>query len=144
MRIPLILSEIIHFFVSTIIVILFWNSVPASLLLFFVYGITVFVDTDHLLDYGLYLYKSRKKPSLTYFLTGKYFKDSNCLYILFHSWEIPIVLFVLYFLTNNVIFLVIACSFTGHYIVDYCTNFVRPESYFFFFRYRSGFTNICA
>jgi hypothetical protein len=144
MKVPLVLSELYHLITATVIFILFFGSIPVVHLLFLVFVSSFLVDVDHLLDYGLFLFRTKNPISLKYFLTGMYFKKSKQFFIMFHSWEIPILLSILYLVTTDVIYLIVSYCLIGHYFVDIFTNKVRLESYSLLYRWHTGFTDICS
>ena len=84
------------------------------------------IDLDHLLDYFIYLKRSGKRFNLNFFLSGKYFEENKKVIVIFHSWEIAIFLYVLYYfiedyLLKNLFFFTFL-SYLIHIIIDQLTN----------------------
>lgn len=55
--------------------------------LFWALALGWLVDVDHLLDMTLVLAARRQRPTLEYFLRGRYFGQTPRVYVLLHAWE---------------------------------------------------------
>lgn len=96
----------------------------------------VLVDIDHLIDY-FFAYGTNFK--LSYFMRGRQFHKSNKTYILFHSWELVFILFILTFqlsdlLTLRPLFLSFSFAYFLHLLFDSLINHMRAPSYFLLYR----------
>jgi len=137
----LITTEIIHLSLSTVIGLLFW---PTSGIFGLVGAICAgfLVDSDHLIDYLIYL-KNWRKFSLKQFISSEQFVKTNKLYIFFHSWEYGLIFLILGITLNQPIITTISISYLTHLTIDQLTNDVRPTTYFILARARHGFVNQC-
>ncbi|MBD3355128.1 hypothetical protein GF361_04035 [Candidatus Woesearchaeota archaeon] len=120
---------------------LMW-ALPAALLYFlitqevyssFAFLLTaVFIDIDHVLDYIL----AYGKFDIKYFLRGRWFKKK--LYVIFHSYELVLILLFVYFQTNNSLVLAIALGITYHFITDmvYYKSELKKKILFYSLIYR--------
>ena len=84
------------------------------------------IDVDHLLDYYIYLKRTGKSIDLKFFFSGKYFKENKKVIVIFHSWEIAILMFIYYFLSETPLikelFFYTFLSYLTHIIIDQFTN----------------------
>lgn len=135
----LIITEIIHF-VSAVAIF-----IPSSLLFGTKIGAlsfmgAFFIDGDHMIDYIFIVLKKKSKFSIKTFLKANFFKDSSKLYLIFHSWELALILIIAYFWTFNPFFLVLGFSMSTHLLVDRFTNEVKFFSYLLIYRLVKGFS----
>ena len=95
------------------------------------------VDLDHVIDY--FLHKGLKFD-LRSFISGQHYHDTNTSYILFHSWELILVLGVLLiFNKKKDLLFPIFLGLLFHLIWDYLTNPIHWYTYFLIGRYLQGF-----
>jgi len=102
------------------------------------------IDFDHLVDYffafGIHF-------NLNYFLKGYQFLKSDRMYIPFHSWELVILLLILFLVLSNfknrVVLKTILLSFCValffHLIADVWVNKIPTTSYFLIYRIKNNF-----
>lgn len=126
------------------IISVFTKSTVAGLLCFFS---GFLVDVDHVLDYVVNegpknfslknIYRTcRKLP---------FQKEKSRLkkvYLVFHSWEAVIIIFIGYLLFKNKYILAIAVGYTSHLFLDVWTRAFHPMAYFISYRYRKGFSPV--
>lgn len=134
----LFFHELIHFFTSFFVGYLGMKIFEPNIFFFLTsYAAGFFVDVDHLFDYffafGLHF-------KIGFFFTGKQFLKSDKLYIIFHSFELEIILIFLYlFIQSNPLFLIFFISHITHLISDIFINHMPLKSYFFFYRLKNNF-----
>ena len=127
-----------HLIVSTGLgmIMLLWLKSWAAAGACFVSGILI--DLDHHLDF----FWAKNKIPLNYqeLRTFCKFDKHGKLFLIFHSYESLIVLWLLiYYLQLNVVWLGIAVGLTVHLFFDQFTNPIKPFFYFFIYRVRVGF-----
>lgn len=122
-------NEIIHFISALLGAVVFYSfthNFSQSIILIIV---ALAIDVDHLIDYFIYLRRSNKTFSFSYFLAGKYFHAQNRIYVFFHAWEWVVIL-LLYSLAGwGSIYGAIAAGLAIHYVVDTATNNVTVDTY---------------
>ena len=112
----------------------FTKSVYAGLLCF-LFG--YLIDFDHVIEYALqYGFKNFK--SKTIYQTCKLVLFDR-LYLVFHAYEIMIILWVATVVTKNIYLLGISIGYSSHLIMDVITNPVLPFSYFMTRRFLKQF-----
>ena len=136
---PLYTHELIHFIFSLIAGYIGY-LISGDLSSFF-WGLLggFFVDADHFIDYFLAF---GLKFKVSYFLKGYEFLKSDKIYILFHSWEFVILLFLFFlyfknftnFITLQTIVLSFGIAYFLHLLFDSYINHLRPLSYFLIYR----------
>lgn len=133
-----------HFIVSISLGTIVWiltNSFFASLVCFFS---GFFIDVDHIMEYIVHFgWKkfSLKKCYLAYEQPGKQdgfyqFKKS---YVVFHSNEFAVVLWLLAIYTQNIIIFGSALGYSSHLLLDNIGNHMHPYSYFILWRVKNNF-----
>lgn len=142
----LIIHEIGHtamYFLLAIILMHCLNikKVPWKLLLFG-YFVSVFIDSDHLLDY--FIYKNALTLNIKEFLTSDYFSANGKIYVLFHAWEWVLLLIVSYFVTRKkypaVLF--VATGLIAQLIFDTISHGFDPRVYLITYRIINNFSNL--
>ena len=129
----LIRNEIIHLLVSVFFALIFFpvlglfQGLAVSLLFGF------FVDLDHLFDYGFYLKRKESKFSISQFIAGSYFTKCPFLTPL-HSWELCLIIFIIYLSTPNPYILLACLALTTHLFIDQLTNNIVPLHWFLIYR----------
>jgi len=131
--------EGIHFIVTVILSIVIYFISKNILFVLVTFCLGMFLDSDHLVDYFMYLIKFKRKFSTKEFISGSYFSEWKKFITPLHSWEIVLLNVLLYQITNNVIFVAITLALTEHYLIDYLTNDVNKKAYFFLFRLNNKF-----
>lgn len=130
----LYLHELTHLTLSLLVGLIIWKIsgnfyvLPAALMGGF------FIDLDHLIDYYLAFGATF---NLSYFLKGYSFLKTDKIYVLFHSWELVIILFLA--LPTQPLFLSFSLSLFLHLTFDVFTNNMRVQSYFLLYRLRNKF-----
>lgn len=118
-------NESIHFLFSLVLALSFFTSMSPFLSLLLSFSLGFFIDLDHLLDYGLYLIEKKRKFSFKQFVSGSYF--TKCPFFTpLHSWELCVILFIVYFLTINPYVLLAGISLLFHLFIDQLTNNIAP------------------
>ena len=97
----------------------------------------VLIDLDHHLDY----FFAKKKIPWTLGQIRDYYDGEKAgkLFLLFHSYELLLILWLLYYFCGGDIFLGVLFGATGHLICDQFYNPLKPLSYFLFYRIQNGF-----
>ena len=150
----LYLHEFTHLTLSFLVGLTIWKIsgnvyvLPAALMGGF------FIDLDHLLDYFLAF---GAKFNLSYFLKGYQFLKTDKIYVLFHSWELVIFLFLTLPAVSCIVALAkmealakegqmlqplllsFSLSLFLHLSVDVFTNNMKAQSYFLFYRINNNF-----
>ncbi len=118
---------------STIFFVVFksWSIAVSS----FMSG--VLIDCDHVIDY---LLKFRKRFRVKDFF-GTYYNDKMLfVMIIFHSWELLLLLNIYAFLmSGNPRVIGVTMGFTQHVALDQTFNNLNGWIYFFFWRLKRGF-----
>jgi hypothetical protein len=126
-----------HFVISaviSIILFIFTQNLIASLICF---SIGFFIDIDHFIDY-LIIYK---KLNLRKALKGDFFKDK--VYVLLHSWEILIIILLIF--RFNIYTIAFAIGFAQHVIIDLFSYPIKNKvlAYFLTYRISIKFKGLC-
>jgi len=137
----LLTTEIVHLLLSTLIGLFFWSTSGIWGLVGAIFA-GFLVDSDHMIDYLIYL-KNWRKFSIKQFISSEQFVKSNKLYIFFHSWEYGLIFLTLSITLNFPILTTISISYLTHLTIDQLTNDVRPFTYFILARAKHGFVNQC-
>ena len=135
----LIIQELIHFMLSIIVGFFVWQISDNSYALLTALMGGFFIDFDHLLDYFLAF---GIKFNLIYFLKGYQFLKTDKIYVIFHSWELSIVLLFISFLVNSTIvpfFVSFSLSLFFHLVFDVLTNNMFVKSYCLLYRVQNNF-----
>lgn len=147
----LLFTEIIHFSVTLLLVLWFWQRFPDMnkwLVLIVGFGFGFFIDGDHFLEYLWYLYHSGDGFSVWDFFSGIYFRLNNHVLVLFHAWEYVLLMLGFFWWKvksgkSNVSWvnyvLLAGLCLGGHLTVDQITNGVSPWFYFISYRAIHGF-----
>ena len=132
----LYLHELIHLTLSLIVGLIIWKIssnvyvIPAALMGGF------FIDLDHVIDY---FFAFGSKIDLHYFLKGRQFLKTDKIYVIFHSWELVILLFLGAFVLSQSLIFSFSLSLFLHLIVDVFTNNMKLQSYFLLYRINNNF-----
>ena len=104
----------------------------------------ILIDVDHLIDYvinsGLkgfsveeFYWTCLKLPQ------QKEQSKFKKVYLIFHAWEIAILLWAGCLLFKSIYFLAIALGYTAHILMDNAVHVFHPFSYFIIYRLRKDF-----
>lgn len=126
--------EAIHLSFSIALGLLLWILYSDLLVSLYVFGLSFFLDADHLLDYILYLLRDKKDFSLKEFLSGTYFKEWKKFITPLHSWEVVIISLLFFYIFQNQYLLATGLGLGVHYVLDYFMNDVNKKAYFLLFR----------
>lgn len=98
----------------------------------------VLVDADHLLEYADYCKKFHKNWVWSEFAGGTYFNKKKTVYVVFHSWELAIFVWV-YCIVNKTHarkwVVGFASGYTLHLLLDQIGNNLGNKSYFWLYRW---------
>lgn len=101
------------------------------------------IDVDHLFDYYFYISHKKKNFSIKNFFSGSYFKENKKIFVLLHSWELGIFIFILYLLEKdfilNKLYFFSSLSYLTHLMIDQYTNKPRYLGYSILFRFLNKF-----
>jgi hypothetical protein len=131
--------ELVHLVASVVLAFVLGIYFGNYLVGLWAFSLCMFLDGDHLFDYGLYILKTNKNFDLKEFLSGSYFADWKKFITPLHSWEMVIVFAVIYFFSAEPFFIATSLALAIHYFVDYFTNDVNKKAYFLFYRARHKF-----
>lgn len=102
---------------------------------------TIFIDTDHLIDYYFYV---GTEFDISEFLLGGYFEANQSVIVFFHSWEVIMLFFLLFFIQKDKVkyswILFIALALFAHVIFDVYWYGFDTRAYFLLYRASSGFS----
>ncbi len=123
-----------HIIISFSVGALFWlftKQLYAGLVCFFS---GVLIDVDHIIDYIVnFGCKDLTYKNLTQTCEQTYEKGNNYgfkkLYLIFHAYEIAILLWIVSVYTKNIYNIAIAIGYTTHLIVDCAANPLHLYSY---------------
>ena len=115
---------------------------------YYIIGIFIFgwlIDADHLIDYFYYLYKYKKKPSISEFFSGSYFKENYLVIILGHSIELSLIIFLIGLIFDDMGLCLVSLAHFLHLIQDLYSNKVYLLGYSLTFRIKNKFllSRIC-
>ena len=105
---------------------------------------SIFCDLDHVIEYGVYCVKNKKKIKLSEFLSGSYFKHKGTIYIIFHAYEYLIALIVLLFIANRYKWKIrdfiaaVTAGYGLHLLLDTIGNECTLRGYFISYRMKEG------
>lgn len=131
-------TEIIHFASAVILFLLFFKPygvLSASLSFFGAF----LIDSDHMVDYLVFVFKGEKSLSLQKFFQADFFKDTKKIFIPLHSWELCFLLILGHYVFLTPAFLILGISMFVHLVTDQITNNVRVGTYFLSWRVLKGF-----
>ncbi|MFC1668187.1 hypothetical protein ACFL1T_02235 [Chlamydiota bacterium] len=96
----------------------------------------VFIDLDHVIDYLIYLFETKqKKCSIEHLFETCEEKKLYHVFLIFHSYELPIIGWILYFLTDRPLWLFATLfGISLHILLDVIHNPVRLLLYSFISR----------
>ena len=106
----------------------------------------VLCDTDHVIEYVVHFgWKGLTYDHLHHVCENSEkripgIKRFKKLYLLFHSLEIVILLWLAAFITKNIYVLAVATGYSSHIFLDMVGNKFYPNAYFLIFRAMKGFT----
>lgn len=114
----------------------FTKSFPAAILCF-ISGI--FMDLDHIIEYliqyGLKDFTLRNVYNVSINTPKRHLEQRfKKLYLVFHSWEIAILLIFLAAYTKNIYVFAFAAGYFIHLVMDYLGNELYCPSYFIIYR----------
>ena len=103
-------------------------------------------DTDHLIEYADYCREFNCRPDFEEWYSGKYFDKKGTVKVIFHSWELCFLSWILYFLVfyhvkNRCrffehIFRGLTIGYTSHLVLDHIGNNVKGRTYFLLYRWK--------
>jgi len=124
-----------HLFVSAALasaVYFFTTSIPAAVAAF---AGGFLLDLDHFFDFMIF----KKRLVLDSQFFTLYFRKTGYLFILLHSYEMVLALWVLAFLTDSILVLGFAVGVTLHMLMDVVGNHLDKRVYSLIFRLANGF-----
>jgi len=128
-------NELKHLVANILASVLFYKSSHHVIGALVVFVVAMFMDVDHLVDYGLYCIRDKQWPRLSEFLSGQYFKKWQKFVCPLHAWEIAIVALIAWsFFPACLYYPAVVLGIVTHLVVDYYTNTVNRVAYFFCFR----------
>lgn len=133
-KVPICLDLVIHFVLVAALAAFFYRITNGWTwpLLAVIGGI--FIDIDHLIDYFAYC---GFRFNLREFFSCTYHKTDKC-YIIFHSWELLILLWL--FSLNVLWIFPLVSGMTLHMVTDaFLTHSVNLRCYSLLYRWRRGF-----
>ena len=138
----LFLHEIVHILTGFIIGIIFYKRFKDIKLFISAVSVSLLLDLDHYID--LFLYTLRQNIVITPLMifTENYFAKSEKVYVIFHSYEIVILLLLLSLFRNKIkkYLLLLASSVLIHILIDQLTYRPFILEYFFVYRLINGFS----
>lgn len=132
-------SEVVHLLLSLIVGIIFGIiGLNFSISILVAVSAGFFVDIDHLIDY-----LSFKKTNFDFseFISGRHFDKSQKALLLFHSYEIVIILLIFYFVLSETLFLTLALALLAHLLFDILHNRTSLAAYSFVYRASKKFNS---
>lgn len=145
----LLFHELSHLVLSLLVAFIIWKKGHKHIGVFIAALLGgVLIDLDHLIDYFLAFGTTF---NLTYFLKGYAFLKTDKIYVLLHSWELVIILFLALpavallckqakeGLFIRILILAFSLSLFFHLIVDVQTNSMKAQSYFLLYRMSNNF-----
>jgi len=141
----LIVDELVHLTLSLFVGFVIWRKWRTTIYVFVATLIGgFFIDLDHLFGYFLAF---GTNFNLIYFLKGYQFLKTDKNYVIFHSWELVIILLVISFVlffsfrkkTVSLLLLAFSLSLCAHLIFDVVSNKMLPQSYFLLYRIKNNF-----
>jgi len=129
-----------------VLLIYIWNESSNTFFIYLIFFFGWLNDIDHLIDYGVFLYRFKKKISINYFFSGKYFKKNKKIYLLLHSYEITFFLLLIGIILDKEGMFFVTFAHLLHLAQDQFKNDVNKYSYFFIYRINKDFNfkKICS
>ncbi len=100
------------------------------------------IDVDHLFDYLLWKVKNKGPFDFKTIFNGSYFRANNKVYVPFHSFEVGLFFFLIYFLEITeigLLFLAAGISLVVHLVQDMLSYRINIWGYFFLCRAAHSF-----
>jgi len=115
---------------------------------YYIIGIFIFgwlIDADHLIDYFYYLFKCKKKLSISEFFSGSYFRENYLVIILGHSIELSLIIFFTGLIFDDIGLCLVSLAHFLHLIQDLYSNKVNFFGYSLIYRLKNKFllSKIC-
>ena len=133
----LIQHELIHLSVAVLFGILIYRWYESFHLVALLIGISLFMDVDHLFDCVMALGSNFNVKDM---VQGTYWAHTDKLFVLLHSWELLIPVWVICCIKKRFdIGVTITLAFLGHILVDQFTYTMHPLAYSFIYRMLHGF-----
>ena len=96
-------------------------------------------DIDHIIEYAKYCNDYNAKPSFAEWKSGEYFNTKGTVCVLFHSWEVCLLMWLLKGHTGSRIIDGLRIGYTSHLILDQIGNNLNKWSYFWLYRWWKDF-----
>lgn len=136
----LIPHEAVHITVALLLCILIWRWYRSWSLMFLLLGITVIMDADHLFDCFIAF---GGKFNMTDFWGGKYWYNTDQLFVPLHSWELIVLVWLLCWWRKRIdVGLTVTLAMSGHILVDQFTYTMHPLAYSLIYRAVHDFRSI--
>ncbi|OGM02435.1 hypothetical protein A3K72_02320 [Candidatus Woesearchaeota archaeon RBG_13_36_6] len=117
------------------LVLLYFTKSPLAALMCFLSGFLL-IDLDHFFDFWVY----KKKITFSREFFEKYCEISGKIYIFFHSFELILLLWVLFAVFDiGIVGIGIIVGLLSHLVIDLLGNGMHPLGYFLTYRVLKGF-----
>jgi len=129
-----------HFIVSSVVGLSFGFIFKSYVIGIASWLVGWIMDTDHLLDYFIYLKKFKKKFNLKEFFASHYLKKLGKIYFLAHGWEYLILFSIFgFWQLDNAFVFAVSFSYFLHLALDQYKYKVSPFIYFLIYRIKINF-----
>ncbi len=95
-------------------------------------------DTDHVLEYGAYCVKNKKRPDIKTFFKGSYFGEEGRIFIVFHGYEYLFIAAAGALIGKSTALGSAAAGYALHMILDTIGNDATFKGYLITYRLRHG------
>lgn len=140
------LSHIIMYVICIIPVYLYRKQLINFITFFAGLIATLIIDIDHLLDYYFYSKSFRAPMSIQGVFKGEYFELSNKAYLFFHTWELVILLVLLYISKKSdkyaPVLLFIIIGLIAHLTFDTLSYGFNWDVYFLINRFLNNYSDV--
>lgn len=119
----------IHLVTTILLSVLIYLKMGSIFYVFCVILGGIFIDLDHLIDHFMFF---KNKFTFRDFFRHTHLKSKKA-YVLFHSWELNLILFIAGLLLNSQALIILVLAASMHLAVD---NIQRKNKLFYFLLYR--------
>lgn len=139
MFLSLFVHEVFHLIIGILLGLALFKITHKKKVFLWVILASLLIDLDHLVDYFLafgFTFNPFVIPA------GEYFDLNKKALVLFHSWEVALILLILGLIKSTrfqIIFLSVGAGMLGHLLVDQITNTPPWDFFFILVRISHGF-----
>jgi hypothetical protein len=135
------IGHIAAYTIAALLIALIWRKYFSAKNYLVGLAVTLLIDADHLIDY--YLYKGFALD-IREFFSGIYFRNAGKVHVLFHAWEVVLLIFLAFFMEKNKVrrswILFVGVGIFVHLVFDTLYYGFDPLAYSIIMRLWRGFS----